>query len=260
VSRMSANQFGASQRLSKPSLRERLSAMKSTLVALVSLLVLAATIWGSTRLYDHLNVPVAVIAVESPLHQLTTLEVENLVAPSIRGGFLGMDLQRIRRALENHPWVEAASVRRQWPNRLRIQIVEETPIARWGDSGFLNRQGQALFADRVGGLEDLPLLAGPAGSARAVMQQYRDVNQLLQPVGLRVVEFRQGHRGDWTLRFDNGTGMTIGRDRVLEKLQRFLVVWEQTLADRAGEIDLVDIRYENGVAVHWRGDQETGIL
>jgi len=92
------------------------------------------------------------------------------------------------------------------------------------------------------------------------MQQYRDVNQLLQPVGLRVVEFRQGHRGDWTLRFDNGTGMTIGRDRVLEKLQRFLVVWEQTLADRAGEIDLVDIRYENGVAVHWRGDQETGIL
>lgn len=256
MSPMHAHRRGARQLQPRLSLGERLSGWRRPLTGLAGLLVLAALAWAAGILYQKLDQPVAVIGIDGSIRQLSTLEIEELVTANIEGGFLGMKLQRIRSALEAHPWIESAGVRRQWPDRLNIRIVEETPIARWGDQGFLNRRGEALFADQVVGLEQLPLLVGPKGGAREVMRQYRDVNQLLLSAGLRISQFRAEERGDWSLQLDNGVVMKLGRQRSMEQLQRFLAVWNQALAERAGEVALVDIRYENGVAVQWRPTQE----
>jgi len=252
--------FGASQRVARSPSGARLAGLRRLFATGAGIAVLAACVWGGARFYRSLDVPVAVIAVEGTLSQVSREELENLVAANIEGGFLGMDLQRIRAALAGHPWIEVASVRRQWPDRLRIRVVEEIPIARWGETGFLNRRGEDLYAPRVNGLDALPLLAGPPGSARRVMTQYRDVNQLLQPMGLKIVEFREAPRGDWQLSFANGTALKLGRDRLIDKLKRFQVAWNGALASRVNDIEQVDIRYENGVAVRWRADQERQTL
>ncbi len=225
---------------------------------LVSTAMVGAVAVGALWIYAKLDVPVAAIAVESTFERVSREEIEALVAPHIAGGFLSLGLAEIRDHLEQNPWIESASARRQWPSSLAISVVEETPIARWGDAGFLNHRGVALTVGAVAGLEGLPLLEGPPGSARNVMQEYREISQLLQPVGLKISEFRGDARGAWRLRLQDGPEVIMGRGQLLEKIRRFLVVWEQALNARAEQVVRVDARYNNGVAVQWRTTEGAG--
>lgn len=247
----------AEWRMERPELARRESRrgpglLARTGLAVLGALVLAGGVVGLRMLYEKLDVPIAVIGVDGRIANLSAREVEDIVAANLSGGFLSLDLDRIREGLEAHPWVESATARRQWPNQLVIVIREETPIARWGDNGFLNNRGQTLDVSNAAELADLPLLAGPPGKERAVMQQYRIFTQLLQTTGLRIVEFRMGARGGWHLRFADGPTLAVGRGQITDKIQRFLKVWDKALAVRLDQIDHIDIRYGNGVAVRWK--------
>ncbi len=225
---------------------------------MVSTAMVVAVAAGALWVYTKLDVPVAAIAVESTFERVSREEIEALVAPHLAGGFLSLGLDEIRDHLEQNPWIESASARRRWPSSLAISVVEETPIARWGDAGFLNHRGVALTVGVVDGLEGLPLLEGPPGSARNVMQEYREISQLLQPVGLKISEFRGDASGAWRLRLQDGPEVVMGRGQLLEKIRRFVVVWERALSAKAEQVVRVDTRYNNGVAVQWRTTEGAG--
>jgi len=220
------------------------------LVMLVA--VLAGIGFGASALYEKYDVPVAVIGVDGELKRITAQEVESTVAANLGGGFLSLDLDAICLALEEHPWVATASARRKWPDEVVISIEEETPIARWGNSSFLNNKGMILAIGKVELPESLPLLYGPEGLERRVMQQYRNFSQVLQGTGLVVSEFRLAPRGTWEVKFAQGLELTVGKEPVADKLQRFLLVWNRALRERADDIAQIDIRYGNGVAVNWK--------
>ena len=84
------------------------------------------------------SLPVQRISVTGELEHTQAQVVQDIVQPGLAGGFLKADLQHIRQQLESLPWIYEASVRRRWPAALEIHVVEETPIARWGEDGFLN--------------------------------------------------------------------------------------------------------------------------
>ncbi len=62
-----------------------------------------------------------------------------------------------RRELETLPWVEHATVMRLLPNRLRVSVVERTPVA------FVRQDGRIGLVDAYGVLLDLPY-DDPAGA------------------------------------------------------------------------------------------------
>ena len=69
------------------------------------------------------------------------------VVPRLQGSFFTVDLARAKAAFENVPWVRQAVVQREFPNRLRVEILEHEPVAYWGpeaDSRLVNQQGQVF--------------------------------------------------------------------------------------------------------------------
>jgi cell division protein FtsQ len=242
-------------RKARPSWRQRLAGLLRALAAIAGTAVVAAVAWGGVLLFEKLDRPIAVIGVDGEIGRVTASEIKDIVAANLSGGFLSLDLEQICEGLEKHPWIESASARRQWPDKVVIRIDEETPIARWGDTAFLNNRGQTLDMARAGDLDNLPLLAGAEGDARKIMRHYREIAQMLQPTGLKISEFRQAPRGNWELHFEQGPALIVGRDNLAGKLRRFLLVWERELKARAADIASVDIRYGNGVAVRWRKDE-----
>lgn len=222
-------------------------------------LFIAATLWGGQRLYRFVDVPVGVIGVDGRLTRVSASEIETIVADNLEGGFLSLDLEPIRLALEAHPWVASVEARRKWPGQLVISIDEEVAIARWGRRGFLNNKGKLLDVGDVDLPQSLPLLDGPEGMERRVMQQYRAFSQLLQPAGLKIDSCELAERGNWTVKLSSGPSLQIGKEPVATKLQRFLLVWEQALASQAERVDSVDLRYGNGVAVRWKKQTDTSL-
>lgn len=232
-------------------LRWRRRALRTLWLSCVVTFVFAITLAGFL-FYRWADAPVSSIAIASPMQRVDREELQSLVEGAIEGGFLSLDLAAVCAALEAHPWIASASARRYWPGRLEVSVVEEVPIVRWGQDSFVNRRGDTLAINDADSLVTLPHLSGPSGSIAEVMQEYRDVSELLNREGLKVVAFEMDAYRRWRVSLDAGFAVVLGQRDVPAKVRRFAQVWREELAARQADIAAVDARYENGVAVSWR--------
>lgn len=106
------------------------------------------------------------------------------VAPKLVGNFLTVDLDATRAAFESVPWVRRAVVQREFPNRLKVVLLEHKAVAYWGpeeDSRLVNNYGE-VFEANPGDVEneELPWLIGPKGQAPQVLQAYHEMLPLFE--------------------------------------------------------------------------------
>jgi len=196
-------------------------------------------------------IPVEQITVTGKLRHTQTEAVQQMVQPALIGGFLSADLENIRAQLEALPWIYEASVRRRWPNSLEINVIEQLPIARWGEGGFLNHEGEVFQSANAEVWRDLPSLLGPAGSERELMASYQRLEELLEGVALEVNRLQMDERGQIQAVLSGDITVVLGGDEFLERVQRFVAVYQSDLAERAGDIARVDLRYQSGLAVEF---------
>ena len=196
--------------------------------------------------------PISVINVQGDLQYIDRDSVQRTIAPYLEQSLLGVDLDELRSDLLTMPWGAGASVTRVWPDQLVIQLDEHLPVARWGDSALLNNAGRAFTPEQIEHFKGLPQLNGPERAKRRVMQPSQQFNRLLRPYGHEVARLEMRDRGSCFLTSRGGIEMLLGRNDVVEKMQRFLTIDKLMLVDRRELIARVDLRYSNGMAVAWR--------
>ena len=111
-------------------------------LAVVALVAFGA---GARALLDQ---PVRKLVVEGTFQRVTSLQVEEAVAPDLGRGFLSIDLPELRAHLRRLDWVDQVNVGRAWPDTLIVRVTEHRAAARWGDTGLLNVRGE-LFTDHA---------------------------------------------------------------------------------------------------------------
>jgi cell division protein FtsQ len=216
------------------------------------LILVGATVVLSAAVRAFITVqslPVQRISVTGELEHTQAQAVQDMVQPGLAGGFLKADLQQIRNQLEGLPWIYEANVRRKWPNALEIHVVEELPIARWGQDGFLNHEGGIFYSEKSSEWDSLPLLSGPEGSAQSLMEKYQRLVEILTPLNLSVRQLAVDERGQVEAVLEGGMQLSLGSEEFLGRMQRFVGIYRSELAARRAEVVRVDLRYEHGVAV-----------
>ncbi len=228
------------------------SSVFSKLSTMVLCAVMALVIYGVGLLYKQIDKPLTNVMIGGNFTFLETAELSELVVGEIDGGFLSVDLTRLGDVLREHPWVDEVSVRREWPSILNVEVIEEVPIARWGEKGFLNRLGEELLIENNSHLGALPVLRADFGSSRDMMENYQLMAELLIPTGLKIAELKRDNLGVWFIDTATGVRLVIGRDQVSEKIRRFTMVWAAGLSHQVQKIESIDLRYPNGLAVAWK--------
>jgi cell division protein FtsQ len=163
-----------------------------------------------------------------------------------------VDLQKIRAAVMELPWVADAAIQRRWPDQLVIAVTEQEAIARWGKDGLLNRRGEVFRPQPLGDIGDLPLLFGPDSLAAEVVARYADLRELLAAQQLTLANLGTDERGSWSAELQNGLILHMGTGDVLKKIRRFSRVYRDSLSEQIDRIAYIDLRYSNGVAVGWK--------
>lgn len=224
-----------------------------TLTGLLLIALLASTVLlGKQWLSDPWRFPLNVVEVKGDFRYLDKQQLQQAVAPHAAGGFFTVDVAAIRTAAEQLPWVHKASVKRVWPETLRLQIEEQQPVAHWGKHGFLNRQGEPFLPQETNISLALPSLAGPDGQELKVLKNFRRVSATLAPLGVRVTRMQLDNRRAWHLQLDNAVLLELGRADAGQRLQRFVRAWPDVFAGRLDELQRVDLRYSNGFSVSWK--------
>ena len=225
---------------------------------LLMVTVFVTAIFGADFIYKQIDTPLSKIMVGGNFNHLEEQELAELVNMEIDGGFLSMNLNQLRQELQSHPWIHQVSVRREWPSTLKVEVIEEVPIARWGKKGFLNRLGDQLSLPENSNLNSLPVLEADFGSSQDMIAQYLLLAELLTPTDLRLTELQRDAVGAWQIETAAGVRIVLGRDQIIEKIRRLIVVWGSGLDVQLNNIATIDLRYPNGLAVSWR-DQDITI-
>jgi cell division protein FtsQ len=80
--------------------------------------------------------------------------ITDVFSPDLGKSILRVPLDARRKELESIPWVEEATVERALPDRIRVELVERTPVA------FLRTGNELQLVDASGVLLERPLEAG----------------------------------------------------------------------------------------------------
>ncbi|MAZ90220.1 MAG: hypothetical protein CL693_21510 [Cellvibrionaceae bacterium] len=218
--------------------------------------VVAVIYFAGLWIKEQLDRPVSSVKINGEFNRVVRQEVAEHIYQSISGGFVEVDLRRIQTRLEDLPWIDSAKVARSWPGGLEVTVIEHKPIARWGEGDALNHRGEVIVlsgsADDEVLLQGLPQLIGMNGMEHNVMAQYHALTKVLGERGLAIARLEKDLSRSWSLVLADGVEINIGRDQVMDRIGRFLIVFEAQLQQRWAELSYIDLRYFNGVAVKWR--------
>jgi cell division protein FtsQ len=228
--------------------------LRALVWAPLAVAALAAAVGATRAMLDR---PVRKLVVEGTFQRVTPLQIEAAVESDVGGGFLSLDLGKLRHDIERLDWVDTAKVGRAWPDTLTIDVTEHRVAARWGEKGLLDVRGRLFTETAPYALPELPDLAGPEGSEREVARRYLALRGPLAEAGLKLKSLSVDERGAWQLELESGQEIRLGRRDVDQRLYRFFEVVAPALAGDFKRAKYIDLRYTNGFAVGWSDDAET---
>lgn len=156
-----------------------------------------------------------------------------------------VDTEALRQQLEGLTWVKSATVARQLPDTIRVEIEEHQPMAVWLDKGtrrLVDDQGAVIPVKDLAPYYKLPLIAGDGAPARA---KALFESLAIEPALARRVTAASlvGNRR-WNVYLDHRIEVRLPETKT-EEAWRFLATQQRETALLARAIAAIDLRQEN---------------
>lgn len=184
-------------------------------------------------------------------HQIDQQAVQEALTPLVKKGFFGINVELIKDRLLQSPWVSKAVVQRIWPDKVFITLVEKAPIAHWNGASLLSTNGE-IFTPKGSKVGSLPQFVGPEGQQIDMLRHYKKLSGLLEPLHFKIARLELTPQMIWHLTFNNGMKISIGNKDILTRMSHFVKVYPKIIGNRDSEVEYVDLRYANGLAVRWK--------
>lgn len=179
-------------------------------------------------------------------------EIQQLLTPLVSASFFNIHIERIQNRLLQLPWVSRLSVRRLWPDQLEITLVEKNAIASWNNADLLSEEGEIFMPSLDSYPLGLPRLEGPNGKQIVMLDYFNQINRILLPLHAKISYLKFDPNSSWSLALDNGITVRLGNNDILTRLSQFVKVYSKIVGERAREVEYIDLRYANGIAVRWK--------
>lgn len=205
---------------------------------------------------DASRLPLSKLVVTGQLHYTTHDDIRQaILSLGSPGTFMSQDVNVIQQQIERLPWIKQVSVRKQWPDELKIHLVEFTPVACWNDSHMVDSDGVSFSvpANHMG-KETLPMLYGPEGSEKEVLAGYHSMDDVLKARKFTLKVASMTARRSWQLVTSDDVRIELGRTDTMKRLNRFIELYPVLLQQGQNEhkrINSVDLRYDSGASVGW---------
>ena len=243
--------------------------LANTLTVMAVLAMLAGGVYWLIQLpYFTLRTVEIEPAPNTALRYVSPQTIRTAIAGKLTGNFFTMKLAETQAVFVEAPWVRNATVRRIWPNTIRVTLEEQQPFAFWNENQMINTWGQVFTANQ-GELDDdesLPQFEGPEGAENLVVQRYAELARWFAPLDVSVHSLALSERYAWEVKLSNGMTLALGRDPGADapdlqfgipgalsfatRIQRFVQAWP-AVSHRIGGRAVInaDLRYPTGFAL-----------
>ncbi|WP_413702052.1 cell division protein FtsQ/DivIB [Psychromonas sp. KJ10-10] len=207
---------------------------------------------------DEKSVPLnALILTGNDTHITFEKVREVLLGQQNKLNFFTVEIAQIQKDLEEMPWVYSVSIRKRWPDTLKIHVVEQSIVAIWNDNALLNRFGEIVNVAPDASVEQYVSLYGSDDQASEVLNTYLKLHQLLKVNDFSISSLSSDQRRSTSLTLNNGIVLRLGKEQKLDRIQRFLTVYPlMGKKYNVNKIDYIDLRYDTGFAVGWKKEDQ----
>lgn len=225
-------------------------------------LVLTVLVVAGWQLYERIPaeiMPIDNVKIEGTFEHLSREDIQLQLKQVLAGDYFTADIAAVRTSLLSLPWVQDASIRRQWPSTLQIRIVERQAVAYWSDDSLLSDTGELFTPKHITKEMQIPVINGPEGLHHKVWGFLVTLHTELSGLGLGVDRLELDERRSWSMLLSNGVELQLGRNDTQRRIQRFVKVFSMQNAPKLDDIKYIDLRYPNGFAMKNRTSQEKEI-
>lgn len=214
----------------------------------LSLLLLLVGFWLNWTLAR----PVGQVTIHGEVQYANLEKLQERALPWLSGAFWRIDLQGLKASLEQDPWLRDVTVRRHWPDQIRLELVERIPWAHWNEGYLIDEEGVGFNPGFIYSQELERHIYSKKDTLVETLKFWQDLDILLQSSGLQLTELYQEERGAWQLELNASIRVLIGRDNIAVRINRFMWAWQHWLAEEAESLTSIDLRYPNGLSVAWQ--------
>lgn len=216
-------------------------------ILLIGTLLYSTLSW----MWDDQRLPLSKIVLQGDMEYVTTLDVQQSFAKLDHiGTFMSQDIESLQKTVQSIPWVSQVSIRKQWPDTVKIYLTEHQAEAIWNGDTLLNAKGKVFNGDIGELVGDRVKLYGPSDSSQHVLTIWREISPLFQALDLNIRSLVLNERRAWQIILDNGMRLELGKESLDERIARFVSLYENLGSD-AERVSYIDLRYDTGAAVGW---------
>jgi cell division protein FtsQ len=158
---------------------------------------------------------------------------------------LSYDPHQIKHQLEELPWIRQATVKRQLPNIIYIQLIERQPVALWQHQQrhyLVDEQGVVISGDHLQAFDKLPIIVGRDAPVHAphilsLLNKFPEIRNKITAL-VRVGERR------WDLHLDKTLQIKLPEAGLEEALVKLDLLIKQKKVN-SKEVSVVDLRVKN---------------
>lgn len=196
--------------------------------------------------------PITTVKINGQIQRTSKQDVWAATANLLNKGFFGVNVGIIRTNLMQLPWIEKVQVEKVWPDKIAITIQEKVPVARWRGKGLVTTTGDIVYADSLSETDKLPVFWGSENQVKKMLESYLLINDTVKKNEMSVAEIEIMPDHGIRAILNNGIMLFLGQEGLPERLNRFNLAYRNKLQKMYRNIDYVDLRYVNGIAVGWK--------
>ncbi len=167
-----------------------------------------------------------------------------------------LDIKAAQKRVENLSWVERAIVRRLWPDRIVVQIIERKPYALWQNEETLHlvdKEGGVIALATSDDYSVLPLIVGTGAPEN--FSKIQDILIRYPRLEKRTYAMVHYDTGRWDVVLNEGDlRVKLPSKDIHQSLQRLKALQSRTqLLDR--DISVIDLRLSDRISLSPSADE-----
>ncbi len=200
--------------------------------------------------------PILKIDIVGDLNFVEPAKLQSLVIRCTEGtNYFQVPLEELRREMLQLEWIEEVRIKKVWPNRLEVFLVELRPVAVWQNKFLISSKGDLVEVEDIEvNHAFLPRLSGGEDQVAWLLESYQLMTPLLNQGGGRLIALELTDYFHWRLSVHHGGSdveVWLARDKVIDQLARFNSMMDAISALGERRPVRLDLRYPQGIAVKW---------